>query len=319
MPTARGCRRSTCHSSAPASRSRSEGVDRGQRPRPGSYPSVDVVDDGSLSAEQLQQLRWSALQPLTAVTQTYTIRATRSSTPTCPAPTGSIRGRADRVAALRPDRRTHDAVPARVGRSGRSGGSSPNVRLNGIDVRQTHEVTLQVTGNVVVFDLELTQVAPRQTADVPGARGCRGRGRDVAAHRQREHDRRPHRPHAARPGATSRAPSGCGSVGRAPTSARNDVDTDVTLADQSNGWSSRSSASFWRTRSASPAWNATMRSWRSGSADARMRTASNPALRARRRRRSRQGFHWASARSTAASRARRGAATGRGRRSPGAA
>ena len=40
----------------------------------GTYPSVEVTDDGTLSAADLQQLQ-SALDPLTAVTQTYRVTA----------------------------------------------------------------------------------------------------------------------------------------------------------------------------------------------------------------------------------------------------
>ena len=48
--------------------------------------------------------------------------------------------------------------------------SVANVHLNGVDVRQTHVVTVrELSGTVAVFDLEITQVAPRQEAEFPGA------------------------------------------------------------------------------------------------------------------------------------------------------
>jgi len=137
----------------------------------GTYPSVEVTDDGTLSAADLQQLQ-SALDPLTAVTQTYRVTARNEVSDTEVSGTDDLEpavgqivsqlaGQAGGVALVYP----REALG--VGAKWRS---VANVLLNGVDVRQTHVVTVrELSGTVAVFDLEITQVAPRQEAEFPGA------------------------------------------------------------------------------------------------------------------------------------------------------
>jgi hypothetical protein len=135
-----------------------------------SYSDIKVVDDGSLEPAELERLE-SAYAPLESVTGTGRLTARNQVFDSTlagtegfdPAVATAMSQVSDQVASI--------SVPfpaEAVGIGARWRGVS-SARIGGINVRQSYEYTLRKRDpNRVGLDVEFTQTAPRQGADLAG-------------------------------------------------------------------------------------------------------------------------------------------------------
>ncbi len=135
------------------------------------YSDVGLVDDGTLTAAQRDQIQ-TALAPLDKVTGTATITSrneyldsqiagTEGLDPSVAQLTNQLAGQLGQLAVPFP----REAVG--VGARWRAASSG---RLSGIDARQAYQYTVRDRrANEIDLDIEYTQTAPRQRAELPGA------------------------------------------------------------------------------------------------------------------------------------------------------
>jgi hypothetical protein len=142
----------------------------GNAPIDYSYSDVGVVDDGSLSAAQLSQLK-DALSPLASLTGSGTITSRNQIIDSEVSGTEALDPSVAQITDQFSDQLGSLAVPfprEAVGVGAKWRGVS-SLQVNGINTTQTYDYTLRSReGSVVVFDFTFTQTAPRQRVKLPG-------------------------------------------------------------------------------------------------------------------------------------------------------
>ena len=135
-----------------------------------TYSDIEVVDDGSLGTAERAQLE-AAYAPLASVTGTGTLTTRNQVFDTTLAGTEGFEPAVAQAMSQVSDQVGSASVPfpaEAVGIGARWRGVSSS-RLSGIDVRQSSEYTLREReADRVVLDVEYTQTAPRQRAELPG-------------------------------------------------------------------------------------------------------------------------------------------------------
>ena len=135
-----------------------------------SYSDIEVVDDGSLGTAERAQLE-AAYAPLASVTGTGTLTTRNQVFDSTLAGTEGFEPAVAQAMSQVSDQVGSASVPfpaEAVGIGARWRGVS-SARLSGIDVRQSSEYTLREReADRVVLDVEYTQTAPRQRAELPG-------------------------------------------------------------------------------------------------------------------------------------------------------
>jgi hypothetical protein len=135
-----------------------------------SYSDIEVVDDGSLGTAERAQLE-AAYAPLASVTGTGRLTARNQVFDSRLAGTEGFDPAVAQAMSQVSDQVGSISVPfpaEAVGIGARWRGVS-SARAGGIDVRQSYEYTLREReADRVVLDVEYTQTAPRQRAELPG-------------------------------------------------------------------------------------------------------------------------------------------------------
>ena len=135
-----------------------------------SYADIEVVDDGSLGTAERAQLE-AAYAPLESVTGTGRLTARNQVFNSELAGTEGFDPVVEQTMSQVSDQVGSVSVPfptEAVGTGARWRGVS-SARVSGIDVQQTYEYTLREReADRVVLDVEYTQTAPRQRAELPG-------------------------------------------------------------------------------------------------------------------------------------------------------
>ena len=134
-----------------------------------SYSDIEVVDDGSLGTAERAQLE-AAYAPLESVTGTGRLTPRNQVFDSTLAGTEGFDPAVAQAMSQVSDQVGSISVPfpaEAVGIGARWRGVS-SARVGGIDVRQTYEYTLREReADRVVLDVEYTQTAPRQRAELP--------------------------------------------------------------------------------------------------------------------------------------------------------
>lgn len=142
----------------------------GNTPISFGYSDVGVVDDGSLTEAQLAQYQ-VALEPLGSITGTGTLTPRNRFLDSKVAGTENLDPAIARTMSQLADQLGTLSTPfprEPVGIGARWRVSS-RLRLNGIDVQQTTQITLRDRNeDRVVLDIKLIQTAPHQRVDMPG-------------------------------------------------------------------------------------------------------------------------------------------------------